>query len=179
MKKIIVLLIVVSFASAGSISLSLNASWMIKKDSNFKEIYGSGGFSPGLKVEFKATENIVVYGGYDYFSRTGTTPVFKEKAKTTHNYMSFGLGYEGKISKRMSWGLSAGFLYVNYREEALEETVKDSAYGFQVEGCLTYNFAEHFLMRTYISYLRANDEVEGVSVKLGGIKAGAGIGVRF
>lgn len=51
-----------------------------------------------------------------------------------------------------------------------------SKLGFCVEGGISCNIGKHFYTYFSMGYLAASDTVESVDIKLGGIKAGIGMG---
>jgi hypothetical protein len=172
-------LLIGSFIWAERVSLSIGLSYLGKEDGGFKDVYGSGGTVPGARAEARLWESLSLYAGYGYFTKKGTTPVFKEEAEATQHLLSVGVNWEGKLVARVIWGIYAGLLYVRYEEEALGEVIKDDATGFEGGISLRYDFLKRFFLFSFLSYLRADDEVERVKIKLGGWRAGANLGVRF
>jgi hypothetical protein len=76
-----------------------------------------------------------------------------------------------------------GVFSVNYKEESMGMDYSDSAVGFRIDGGVLFNVTKIFFVEVSIGYLSASDTViddgEEYSVKLGGFRTGAGIGVRF
>lgn len=181
-KKLLAFLTIVSLAAAAraeSISAALTLSYLAKSDSGFKEVYGSGGFQPGLRLEASVWKGLSFYGSYGYFAKTGATPVLAAEAKTTQHFMGVGAAWRGDLSRSLAWGVYAGLLYVRFQEEAIGEKIKDGAMGGELGALLDCRLSEKLFVFPFFSYLLADHTVEGVKVKLGGIKAGAGLGIRF
>lgn len=183
MKKILLLVMAISalFASswAKSFSLAPTLSYLGKDDAGFKEVYVSGGIQPGLRFEAVVWKGLSAYTAYGFFSKKGTTPVLKEKTKTTQHSFSLGAAWRGTLSEKMAWGVYAGLLYVSYREEALGDKIKGSATGVELGALLDYNLSESIFFLPFLSYLKTDDTIEDIRIKLGGFKAGIGLGFRF
>ena len=90
-----------------------------------------------------------------------------------------GAGINFAINPKLGLRLEAGVLAVRYKEEALGSTISDSALGLSLEGGLMFNIIPGFFMDFSAGYLSASDEIEGAAIKLGGLKAGLGIGIGF
>jgi opacity protein-like surface antigen len=88
-----------------------------------------------------------------------------------------------KILPKLSYKLEAGVFNVKYKEEAMGEEFSDSAAGFRVDGGLVFNVTKKFFVEVSLGYLTASDTViddgEEYSIKLGGFRTGAGIGIRL
>jgi opacity protein-like surface antigen len=183
MKKIFFVMMAITLLAASvparNMSLALTVSYLGKADAGFNDIYGSGGVQPGLRFEARLGEKFSLYGSYGYFSKKGETPVLREEARSTQHFISAGAAWSRELAKKLDLKLYAGLLYVNYKEEALGETIKDSALGLEIGGGMEYRISERFFLFPFVSYMIANDSIGEIKVKLGGFKAGAGLGVRF
>ncbi|TFG80565.1 MAG: hypothetical protein E4H23_02040 [Chrysiogenales bacterium] len=183
MKKILLLVLGISLLVTASwakgFSLAPTISYLGKDDAGFKEVYGSGGIQPGLRAEAVVWKGLSIYASYGYFSKKGTTPVLEEEAKTTQHSISLGAAWRGTLSEKMSWGIYAGLLHIRYQEEALGEKIKDGSSGLELGALLDYNLSEKIFLFPFLSYLAANDTIDDIKIKLGGFKAGFGLGVRL
>lgn len=159
--------------------VQLNGSFLFPADGNYKDVYGGTVFYPGLQAGFCLSENFFLWLGYDYLSKSGTTPVLEEEAKSTQHILGLGCGYQGDISDKLGFRAQAGILYISYKEEALGEEVSDSAIGFGLEASLVLDLGGDFFGLVFLGYDYASDDVEGVTIKPGGFKTGLGLGVRF
>jgi hypothetical protein len=183
MKKILLLVAGISILLATSwaegFSLAPTISYLGKNDAGFKEIYGSGGIQPGLRAEAVVWKGLSVYAAYGYFSKKGTTPVLEEEARTTQHSFSLGAAWRKTLSEKAAWGIYAGLLHIRYQEEALGDKIKDSAMGIELGALLDYNITEKIFLFPFLSYLKADDTIEETKIKLGGFKAGIGLGIRL
>jgi hypothetical protein len=181
-KKFLLTLMMLALAGAlqvRGVSLELTGAYLRPADGGFREVYGSGGMMPGLRLEANVLKDVSLYASYGYFSRKGTTPVLEAEAKVTQNYVTLGAAWRKGLSEKLAMGLFAGVLYVSYKEEALGETVSDNAVGFDAGVDLRWAIAGKLFLSPFLSYLLANDTVEDVKVKLGGLRAGIGLGMTF
>jgi hypothetical protein len=181
-KTLLVILAITTMAAsvpARNLSLAMTASYLAKSDSGFKEVYGSGGVMPGLRLEAAVWKGLSVYGAYGYFAKTGTTPVLAAEAKTRQHFLAAGGAWRGALAPKLEWGLYGGLLYVNYREEALGDKVTGNALGFEIGARLDYSVSAKFFLFPFVACLLANDTVAGTDVKLGGFQAGVGAGIHF
>lgn len=184
MKKIIAatlltLLLMGAGYGMGQFSLTFSGNILGPADKDFKDIYGNTVFFPEMQVSLKVFNGVCVWAGYGLLSATGTTPILEEEAKSTQNILSFGAGYLGDFSKKWSYKILAGAAYFTYKEEALGLVVEDNAFGFRVDLGLLHNFTNTFFAELSLGYMAASDTVMGQDIKLGGTKAGFGIGIRF
>lgn len=164
---------------AKSISLALTVSYLGKADGGFKEVYGTGGVLPGLRVETGIWKGLSLYGSYGFFAKTGTTPVLAAKAKTTQHFIAAGAAWRGVLAEKMDWSVYAGLLYVIYHEEALGKKVTENAPGAEIGASLEYKISSQLFLFPFAAYMLANDTVDGTGIKLGGFQAGVGAGIRF
>jgi hypothetical protein len=189
MRKILILLVFVMILSVSGFGQEaekpakffgqLSGSFLFPADGNYKDVYGSSVFYPGIKFGYSLTKSIYLWLGYDYVSKSGTTPELEEEAQSTQHYIGLGAGYQGDFSEKFGYRVQAGVLYISYKEKALGDTVTDSAIGFELEGNLVYYFSERFYGLFVLGYAYGSDDVEDVSIKLGGLKTGIGLGIRF
>jgi hypothetical protein len=188
MKK--TLIIIISLMLAGSLvmgaeetskkfRIQLEGTLLMPADGNYKDVYGSTVFYPGIEAGFSLSDNFFLWFGFGYLSKSGTTPVLEEEASSTQNILGLGGGYQGDFSEKLGFRVQAGILYISYKEEALGEEVSDSAIGFGLEGSLVMNFSDTIFGLVFLGYDYASDDVEGVNIKLGGFKIGLGLGIHF
>ena len=179
----LVLLLMAPVYGAGKYTVSLTANFLSPADGDYKDVYGSGVFFPELKLGYKISGNFSLWGGLGLLSAEGSTPVLDEDSKSNQNFISFGAGYNKNLKEKLDFKFELGLAYVNYREEALGEKISDSAFGFKLDAGLLYTISNSFFAVVELSYLCARDtltfEGEEVKIKLGGLKGGIGVGVRF
>ena len=184
MKKMVILCMImlflgVSVFSQRSTLLSATGKFLFPSDKNYKDIYGNNVLYPEFKAEFSVYGNLYAWGGYGFLSATGETPILKEETKSTQHFISFGLAYINIVPKSLGFKIGAGGIYVKYKEEALGEVLKDSAFGFCVEGGLFYFIGDTFFIQAVVGYISASDKPTDEKIKLGGFNAGIGVGISL
>ena len=178
------MLITILFASTAAASekkglVLLSASYFGYSDSRQKEVYSSGNIYPEIKAGSKVYQDFYVWGRCGFLTANGKTPILEETAKINYLHLSIGGGYKGNFSERLAYLVELGLLYVNYKETAMGEEVSGSSVGFMLGGGVIFNIGKVFFAEVSLGYLNAKDEVEDITLKLGGIKAGIGFGIRY
>jgi hypothetical protein len=184
MKRTIVLLVAMIFTLSGlsagprfSLGLAANLQW--PADSGYKEVYGQSVFLPELKAGYSLTPSIYLWAGYGRVAAKGKTSVLQLDSKSSQDYLQLGAGYEGVLSGKLGFKAELGLADILYREEALGQKVSGSAIGFVLSGSLTYALGLRFYLLADLGYLYAQKTINAVDVKMGGLRAGLGGGLRF
>jgi hypothetical protein len=183
MKKTIVLLAAAlcasGLAAAGRIQASLAANALFPADPAYRETYAAGLFLPELKAAYALGGDLYAWAGFGWVSASGETPVLKMPAESRQGYLAVGGGY--RLALAASWGLfgELGLGRIAFREEALEQTVSGSALGVVLNAGARRDLGRRFFLLAQLGYVYGKKTVEDVAVKLGGVKAGIGAGVRF
>lgn len=177
----LVLSFIVPISAAGGFSVSFTGNYLTPADEGYKDVYGSGKFFPELKLGYKVFNGIYLWTGFGLLSATGETLELKLEAKSNQNFMSFGVGYNKDFSPKFGSKIEVGAVYISYKEESMETEVTGSAFGFRIDAGFVYNITRTFFTEVVGGYISAGDKVEeyDADLKLGGFKAGVGIGVRF
>lgn len=160
-------------------TVQLNGGFLFPADGNYKDVYGGSVFYPGIRGGYRISGSIDLWLGYDYLNKNGTTPVLEEEAKSTQHLIALGVGYQGNFSEKAGYRLQAGVVYFSYKEEALDETVSDSAVGFRLDGELIVNLGKRLFAGVSAGYRYGSDTVEGAEIKLGGFVTGILVGIKL
>jgi len=149
-------------------------------DSNFKDIYGSPHAYPGIRAGFFFYKNFYIWGGCGFLSGHGEIDIYgtKVEAKTNQRLISFGPGYSGSLTGKLNYRIETGGVYFRYEEEAMAEDVSASSYGFTVNFGISYMFNKLFYTEISAGYMTGVAELAR-KIKLGGVTAGIGFGIRF
>ena len=177
--SLMILVLCVCGLSGEKFMVSVVGNYLHPSDSGYKDIYGSSVYYPELKAGYKVYKGFFIWAGYGFFSKEGTTTELKQEARSTQHFLSFGIGYDGKISKRFGYKAELGLLNASYKEEAFGEKETGNSIGFGVETGILYEISSSFFIKISVGYLSASDKVEDVEIKLGGFKTGIGVEVRF
>lgn len=159
--------------------VKLNPTYIQPRDSNFKSLYGDRFFYPEVKVGLQFTENLSAWLRGGSISGEAEIPFLQQTAGSTQSFFAFGLGYTIRISKRFHTDIDAGFVNIKFSEEAMNEFVRDSASGFRFDGALSYHVSKWLFTDVSVSYMSADKTIDDFTLKLGGLGAGIGVGVKF
>lgn len=188
MKRLLVLFLIIAILLPGILSgtesgkkmfVEFQGNMVFPSDGNFKDIYGTSAIYIRGKSGYKIIGDLYLFFGCGVLNITGETPILKEEAKAKQKICIFGAGYEGSISKKISYRLEGGGSNFSYTEEALDEKVTGSKLGIMVNGSIVFDFSDRFYADFSVGYIGASDSVEGVGIKLGGIHTALGIGIRI
>lgn len=183
MKKILhatlAILFLAAAAQAVDMSAALTFSYLGAADGGFREIYGSGGFMPGLRLEAMVGGDISLYAAYGYFNQKGETAVLGSESRSKQHFASAGAAWRRGLSPALNGFLHAGLLYVHFQEEALGAELSGNAIGAEAGVGAEFRLGSKLLLVPFASYLFASDTVDGVKIKLGGFRAGIGLGLRL
>ncbi len=152
---------------------------MLPSDSDFKDIYSSSVIYPRVKAAYKFGDHIYAFFGCGLFNITGETPVLNEESKSKQKICQMAAGYEGDLSDKLQFRVEAGGANFDYEEEAFGEIVEGTKFGIYLGSSLVYNFSDTFFASFNLGYMGASDKINDVSIKLGGIHTGFGIGFRL
>ena len=159
--------------------LKLNLDYLSARDSDYKDVYGSGFFSPSVKAGFRIIRNVYIWTGYGIASAKGTIPEEEFSAKSNQAFFFVGMRYSRDISKTLGYKVEASVVSISYREEAIDVEVKESAMGFDIQTGLVLNLGKSLFSEFSVGYMYASDQLAEKKVLLGGFKTGLGVGVRF
>lgn len=190
MKKsvfIIVSFIVLSTLSfgAGKFFVSAGAAAVFPIDSSYRDFYGQLQVSPELKAGFNVFKRVYLWLGYSFFNASFTDPVLSEKASGGQQFLAFGAGWETRPKRRLQFDFSAALVLAALREKALGETVRKFTPGFHLGAGARYFVSKKIFINMALSFLGARitlaetENTLGGERKLGGVRLGAGLGVRF
>ena len=157
----------------------VSGNYLLPAESRFKDIYGSGPIYPGVAAGYKFCRNWYIWGGYSFFSKNGKSAVLEKPSKWKQTYLALGLGYYNNLSIRFAWRAGIGAMYVRFSEEAFGDKVTAETFGGGLEAAGIYKINRLLFTEITLAYLYAPDTVEEIEIKLGGVRAGFGLGLRF
>jgi hypothetical protein len=181
-KKIIMVIMffVLSTISYGKGFLGINGNLFFPSDKDYKEVYGNSMIYPELEIIYSVKNNIFLFGGYGYFSKTGKTiGDLKEDAKSSRGILSFGAGYDIELNEKTDILVKFGIARIGYKEEAMEVKKEGNKIGFLMGAEFMYKIGERFFTKLTVGYMNGKDKIDEVNLNLGGFKTGIGIGLRF
>jgi len=181
---LIVLIATPSFA-AGRFFVSAGAAAVFPVDSSYRDFYGQLQVSPELKAGYSFFKRFYVWLGYSFFASRYTIPDLLDQTSASQQFLALGIGWETRRSRRLQFDFFAAFALAAFREKGLGETVKDIAPGFQLGAGARYFVARNVFVGMALSFSGASitlaeaANIQGGDRKLGGLRLGAGLGLRF
>ncbi|MCX6561738.1 MAG: hypothetical protein NTZ26_14640 [Candidatus Aminicenantes bacterium] len=187
LKKIIVLLTVAAvltgFVAAqdptSKFSVVATGNLLFPSDSGYTDTYSSARFYPEIRLAFALGKGFFLYAGYGLLSASGTTPGLGVDASSTQHIFSLGGGIGGPLTGKLSYKLGLGIFLDAYKETALDTEVTGSGIGFRADAGLCYGLSPKLSAQLGLGFLSGSDDVEGMSIKLGGFRLGACLGYKF
>jgi len=185
MKKAILLILAavmslptgLSAAQRFTVSLAAGVQW--SSDSGYRDVYGRSVFQPKVQAGYSLSQDFYLWVGYGRVGAKGQTVELQSTAESVQNNLLLGAGYQRALSEKFGVRAELGLADVLYREKALGETVSGSALGFFLSGGLTFSLGGGFFALAEAGYLTAKKTINSVVVKMGGLEAGLGAGLRF
>ena len=159
--------------------VTAGANLFFSSAASYRQIYGNAVFMPEIKITRLVSGNISVWGACGLISRHGLIAEVNEPARISQTLLSFGAGYAVRLNDRLRLRAEAGLIYISFKEEALEETLKGSGLGWKMGSNLDYFFFDKMFATLGAAFSQASDEVQTGKVKLGGFQLGAGLGFAF
>jgi opacity protein-like surface antigen len=165
---------------AKKIFFEASINMLLPADGNFKDIYGSQHYFPGIKAGFLFSKGFYLWGGCGSFSGSGEIDIYgtKMEAKIKQRFISFGSGYHGSLTGKIGYHLEVGGVSFKYKEDAMEEKDSASSFGFTLSLGVSYNFSRLFFADIFATYMAGSNELVR-KVKIGGVITGIGFGIRF
>jgi opacity protein-like surface antigen len=166
---------------AGEIRLGGSFNYYAMTDSIFNNLYGNGGFMPGLCLSYEPIRKFEIRGEANYYRVNGKMSYNQEKITFSMIPIVLGLRLRVAEIRSLSPYLGFGFGFFPYKEElpARFGNVSESTSGFHLEGGAYLNPAKMFYLDFNVRYIIATAKSSYDDIKLGGIRAGIGVGIRI
>ena len=148
-------------------------------DSIYRDTYGSGNLMYGVFLSYDLMRNFELRGEVGYLKDKGEMTLTKEEI--TFSILPVVLGVRIKIieTKNLSPYLGAGVDFYSYKERARIGDTSDSTIGFHVEGGSYISLGRRFTIDLNLRYVKADAKPYDETFKLGGWRAGVGVGYSF
>jgi len=164
--------------------VSAGAGAVFANDERFTDLYGRLQFSPELKAGYEFYENFYLWLGYSFFSATYTIPVLLDEAEVNQHSLALGVGWEIRRGRLQS-DFFAALTWAGLTEQALDETFRSSAAGFELGTGLRYYIKKKVFVGVTFSYSEARVTLSETEIHiggrrlLGGMRLAANLGLRF
>lgn len=182
MKKTLFILIIVfcsvSILRGGDrVLVSVTGNMYSHADESYRDTYSSSTFMPEFQIGFHLKNNLYAGLAYGLFSKEGNTPILNEPAESTQHVITIRAGYRPMLAEKIGSDLSLGLVDFIYKEAALGVEESGSQLGLAIGAGLFYRISDVILFRLDLNYLMGSKEINEISVKMGGFKAGIGAGI--
>jgi len=146
-------------------------------DSIFNEVYEDGGLMFGGSLSYEPIKRLEIRGEANYYHAKGGMTFTQEEVTFTIIPIVVGLRIWIVEIKNFMPYLGTGINFYSYKEELPDrfEDISDSTIGFHFEGGTYLNLVKMFYLDFNFRYIFATAE----DIKLGGPRAGIGIGIQF
>jgi len=188
MKKIMTLtftlLLMIGFshyALAKGIKVGCSLNYYSPQDSLYKDIYGKGNLMFNASLSYEVIRRFELRVEANYFRDKGEMTLTKEKI--TFNVIPIVIGARLRLIDLsvLSPYLGAGVDYYAYKESLPDrfEDVSESEIGFHAEVGSYLNIIQGFYLDVNVRYIKVDTRPFDETIKLGGFRAGVGIGFSF
>ena len=177
----IFLLVFTSQSFADKFKLAGTLGYYSVSDSIYKETYSSGNLMFGAYLNYELFRFLEVMAEASFYQDKGEMTLTKEEIKFTITPLV--LAIRGKLPnmKTVTPYLGVGLEYFLYKEALPDrfEDVSESTVGFHVEAGLYLNILKSLFLDLNFRYIQADTKPFDETIKLGGWRAGLGIGFQF
>lgn len=181
LSTLILVLTLIQPAFSGPMRLGLTAGYYMPSDSAYKDLYGQGNLMFGGSLGFELIRILEVRLEGGYFQDSGKMNLTGEDLKFSFFAGSLGARFRFVEGKALQPYVGAGVAMYSYKEDlpARLEDVSKTAVGFQGEAGIYYALSAKVLLDLNFRYVLMNTKPLNESVKLGGLRAGLGVGFQF
>jgi opacity protein-like surface antigen len=170
-----------SHSFADKFKLAGILSYYSVSDSIYKDTYGSGNLMFGVYLNYELFQFLEIMAEANYYQDKGEMTLTKEEVKFTLTPLV--LAIRGKLPnmKTATPYLGVGLEYYLYKEDLPDrfEDVSEATVGFHVEAGVYVNVLKSLFLDLNFRYVKADAKPFDETIKLGGLRAGLGIGFRF
>ncbi len=161
--------------------VDVSVSLFSNSDVDFKEAYKSSIMVPEINLGYFFTDNLYVFGGYEFYKVDGKTPEWDFTLNMDQKILSLGAGYFKEFSEKLGLSGELGLVSISYTEKLidLELENKDSCIGFRLRTKLQYKISNLIGLYLKLGYTIAKDTIDDVENNFGGISTGVGINIFF
>ena len=171
------MMVSVSLFAGDTATITVTGNLLFSGDEVYSDIYGGSSFYPEFKGAVKIYKGLFVWVSYGFLSLSGQTPELGEDADSKQNFLGFGAGYKFDLSEKLGLKGELGLVSAGYEESSMGETVDGSTMGIMINVAVFHKLGDMFVAGLTLGYIVASDEIEDVTIKPGGFKAGIEIGV--
>ena len=176
-----VLFVFNSYSFADKFKLAGTLSYYSVSDPIYKDTYGSGNLMFGAYLNYELFRFLEVMAEANLCQDKGEMTLTKEEIKFTITPLVFAVRGKLPNMKIAAPFLGVGLEYFLYKEDLPDrfEDVSESTVGFHVEGGIYVKVLKSLFLDLNLRYIKADAKPFDETIKLGGLRAGLGIGFQF
>ena len=164
----------------GRVTVLARAALLFPADAEYRKIFGGQRPYFEFKIGADIIRNLYLWGGWGFFSGSGTIPIVDEQAETSQNILSLGAGYRLLVAPHFAVRAEAGISMISYKESGIGLEVSGSGIGIRAGVGGFYIISKTLFAEVGLDYASASSTTEdGLKLRLGGFTFGAGVGLRF
>jgi outer membrane protein W len=169
------------YSFAENLRLGGSFNYYAAADSIHKELYGNGGLMLGGFLSYELIKRLEIRGEAHYYQAKGNMSFTQEEITFTIIPIALGLRVWIVETQKLRPYLGTGFNFFSYKEELPDrfEDISESTTGIHFEAGTYLNLAKMFYLDFNVRYSFGTAESSYEDIKLGGLRAGIGIGIRF
>lgn len=168
-------------AFAGKFKIGGSINYYSVSDSIYKDTYGSGNLMFGAYLNYEIFHFLEVMAEANYYQDKGEMTLTKEEVKFTLTPLVLVIRSKLPKMKTATPYLGVGLEYYLYKEDLPDrfEDVSESTVGFHIEAGVYVNLLKSLFLDLNFRYTQADAKPFDETIKLGGWRAGLGVGFHF
>jgi hypothetical protein len=164
-------------------SLEIRSAAFFHSSERFREIYGYPGASYQVEASTKLYDFLDGWANFDWFSKHGNSVGFNDPTRVSIANISFGIKFPYQLVEEFTAYIGIGpslsrIWLKNQSECGCQEYVSKLVIGGVLKTGIYYFINKRVFIDVFVDYLCQPDNFE-THVDIGGVKAGAGIGIKF
>ena len=183
MKKLLcvltVLFVFVLYSSGEGFRVGGSIGHYIVADSVYQDTYGSGSLIYEGFLSYDLSKHLEIRAAVGYFKDKGEMTLTREEI--TFSMVPLVLGVRVKLAKmgKLDPYLGVGVDFYSFKERARLGDTSDSTTGFHLEGGNYVALGQRFYIDINLRYVKADAQPLDEVIRLGGWRAGVGMGYSF
>lgn len=167
------------YSSAGALRVGGSIGYYSVADSIYRDTYGSGNLIYDGSLSYDLLSNFEIRGEVSYFKDRGEMTLTQEEIRFSMIPVVIGVRAKLVQIKKISPYLGAGVDFYSFKERARLGNTSDSTTGFHIEAGSYIALGRRFYMDFNLRYVKADAQPFDETIRLGGWRAGVGVGYSF
>jgi hypothetical protein len=148
-------------------------------DSIYKDTYGSGSLVFEGFLGYDLSRHLEIRAAVGYFKDTGETTLTREEIKFSMIPVVIGMRVKLVKAGKLTPYFGAGVDFYSFEERARLGNTSGSTTGFHLEGGTYVALGQRFHVDINLRYVKADAQPLDEEIRLGGWRAGVGMGYSF